>query len=134
MQDASHHDSQHVSGVLHPDDLAAVNLREVARQPQAALPSGDQYPSSLQDSSVQPQAQDPVLAHKSASMATMEAEGTGDLQDGNFKVSSSPFLSEWLSQQQGTAKILLFSSFLIQFVHYHKQVRTHLNCTCAWCH
>ena len=91
MQDASHHDSQHVSGVLHPDDLAAVNLREVARQPQAASPSGDQYPSSLQEATAQTRAHDPVLAHKSASMATMEAEGTGDLQDGNFKVSSSLF-------------------------------------------
>lgn len=91
MQDASHHDSQHVLGVLHPDDLSAVNLREVARQPQAASPSGDQYPSSLQESSVQAKAQDPVLAHNAASMATMEAEGTGDLQDGNFKVSSPPF-------------------------------------------
>ena len=113
MQDASHHDSQHVSGVLHPDDLAAVNLREVARQQQAALPSGDhgQYPSSLQESAVQTQAHDPVLAHKSANMAAMEAEGTGDLQDGNFKVSSPPFQSEQLSQQQGTARMLMFCSF-----------------------
>ena len=111
MQDASHHDSQHVSGVLHPDDLAAVNLREVARQPQAALPAGDQYPSSLQEASVQTQAHDPVLAHKSASMAVMEAEGTGDLQDGNFKVSSPPSQREWLSQQQGAVGTLLLCSF-----------------------
>jgi len=134
MQDASHHDSQHVSGVLHPDDLAAVNLREVARQPQAASPSGDQYPSSLQEATAQTRAHDPVLAHKSASMATMEAEGTGDLQDGHFKVRPFPFLSEWLSQQQGSAKMLLFCSFLIQFMHCHKQVHMHPKRTCEWCH
>ncbi len=110
MQDASHHDSQHVSGILHPDDLAAVDLREVARQSQPALPAGNQYPSSLQETSVQTRAHDPVLAHKSASMATIEAEDTGDLQDGNFKVSSCPFLNEWLSQQQGTLEMLLLSS------------------------
>lgn len=86
MQDASHHDSHHVSSVLHPDDLTAVDLREVVRQPQAALPSGEQDPSILQGSSVQTQAHDPVLAHTSSSMAVMEAEGTGDLQDGNFKM------------------------------------------------
>ena len=134
MQDASHHDSQHVSGVLHPDDLAAVNLREVARQPQAALPAGDQYPSSLQEASVQTQAHDPVLAHKSASMAVMEAEGTGDLQNGNFKVSSPPSQREWLYSNKALLGYCCSALSLIQFVHCHKQVHTQINCTFAWCH
>ena len=90
LQDASHHDSQHHLGV-HPDDLAAVNLRETATQQPAASPSGDQQSYGLQSASVQTQTQDPVMRHDSPSMATVEAEGIGDLQDGNFKVTSTQF-------------------------------------------
>ena len=90
LQDASHHDSQHHLGV-HPDDLAAVNLRETVTQQSAASPSDDQHSYGLQSASVQTQTQDPVMRHDSPSMATVEAEGIGDLQDGNFKVTSSHF-------------------------------------------
>lgn len=98
LQDASHHDSQHHLGV-HPDDLAAVNLRETATQQPAASPSGDQHSYGLQNASVQTQTQDPVMGHDSPSMATVEAEGIGDLQDGNFKVTSTHSLLAFLHMQ-----------------------------------
>ncbi len=88
MQDASHHDTQHVSGVLHPDDLTAVNLQELGSQPQAASPSGNVHPTDMQTANAQ--TDDAVLRHHGDSPTAYTADDdSSGLRAGNFKVSQS---------------------------------------------
>ena len=111
VQDASHHDTQFVSGVLPPEQLSAVDLQGVNGQqqpfqqqqlqqqqfqqqhlPQQQLQEQQQagfaQPSEMQTTVAEEQANDSVLMHHSSSRHKLAGDGATE----RFKVKLLPFI------------------------------------------